>query len=44
MARDEGDFLGEQFMQWFWYQIEEVVLMATLVRGWPIGPGASQPA
>lgn len=33
VARDEGDFLGEQFMQWFLQeQIEEVALMATLVR------------
>jgi bacterioferritin B len=32
-ARDEGDFLGEQFMQWFLQeQIEEVALMTTLVR------------
>jgi ferritin len=33
VARDEGDFLGEQFMQWFLQeQIEEVALMTTLVR------------
>jgi bacterioferritin B len=33
VARDESDFLGEQFMQWFLQeQIEEVALMATLVR------------
>jgi ferritin len=33
VARDEGDFLGEQFMQWFLKeQIEEVGLMRTLVR------------
>ena len=32
-ARDESDFLGEQFMQWFLAeQIEEVALMTTLVR------------
>lgn len=33
VARDEGDYLGEQFMQWFLKeQIEEVSSMATLVR------------
>jgi bacterioferritin B len=33
VARDEGDFLGEQFVQWFLReQIEEVALMTTLVR------------
>ena len=33
VARDEGDYLGEQFMQWFLQeQIEEVSLMTTLVR------------
>ncbi|MCT7661555.1 ferritin [Mycobacterium deserti] len=33
VARDEGDHLGEQFMQWFLKeQIEEVALMTTLVR------------
>ncbi|MDT5114399.1 MAG: bacterioferritin [Mycobacterium sp.] len=33
VARDESDFLGEQFMQWFLQQqIEEVALMRTLVR------------
>jgi bacterioferritin B len=33
VARDESDFLGEQFMQWFLQeQIEEVALMGTLVR------------
>lgn len=33
VARDESDFLGEQFMQWFLQeQIEEVALMASLVR------------
>jgi ferritin len=32
-ARDEGDYLGEQFMQWFLSeQVEEVALMTTLVR------------
>ncbi|WP_460354910.1 ferritin [Mycobacterium sp. ZZG] len=32
-ARDEGDYLGEQFMQWFLKeQVEEVSLMTTLVR------------
>ncbi|MBS1692683.1 MAG: ferritin [Actinobacteria bacterium] len=32
-ARDEGDYLGEQFMQWFLKeQVEEVALMTTLVR------------
>jgi ferritin len=32
-ARDEGDYLGEQFMQWFLQeQIEEVALMTTLLR------------
>ena len=33
VARDEGDYLGEQFMQWFLgEQVEEVSLMTTLVR------------
>jgi bacterioferritin B len=33
VARDEGDYLGEQFMQWFLQeQIEEVALMTTLSR------------
>jgi ferritin len=33
VARDEGDYLGEQFMQWFLKeQVEEVSLMTTLVR------------
>jgi ferritin len=33
VARDERDYLGEQFMQWFLQeQIEEVALMTTLVR------------
>jgi bacterioferritin B len=33
VARDEGDYLGEQFIQWFLQeQIEEVALMTTLVR------------
>jgi ferritin len=33
VARDEGDYLGEQFMQWFLQeQIEEVALMTTLLR------------
>ncbi|MFV0493782.1 ferritin [Mycobacterium sp.] len=33
VARDEGDYLGEQFVQWFLKeQVEEVALMATLVR------------
>lgn len=33
VARDEGDYLGEQFMQWFLAeQIEEVALMSSLVR------------
>jgi ferritin len=33
VARDEGDHLGEQFMQWFLQeQIEEVALMTTLLR------------
>ncbi|MGE2837254.1 ferritin [Mycobacterium sp. SMC-4] len=32
-ARDEGDYLGEQFVQWFLKeQVEEVALMTTLVR------------
>ncbi|MEE2030731.1 ferritin [Rhodococcus chondri] len=32
-ARDEGDFLGEQFVQWFLQeQVEEVATMHTLVR------------
>jgi bacterioferritin B len=33
VARDEGDYLGEQFMQWFLKeQVEEMALMTTLVR------------
>src|SRR3954447_10766775 len=33
VARDEGDYLGEQFMQWFLKeQVEEVALMSTLLR------------
>jgi ferritin len=33
VARDEGDFLGEQFMQWFLQeQVEETAVMSTLVR------------
>lgn len=33
VARDEGDYLGEQFMQWFLKeQIEEMALMTTLLR------------
>ena len=33
VARDEGDYLGEQFMQWFLKeQVEEVAQMSTLVR------------
>ena len=32
-ARDEGDYLGEQFMQWFFKeQVEEVALATTLIR------------
>ncbi|WP_137145007.1 ferritin [Mycolicibacterium sp. CR10] len=32
-ARDEGDYLGEQFVQWFLReQVEEVAMMTTLVR------------
>lgn len=32
-ARDENDYLGEQFMQWFLKeQVEEVALMTTLLR------------
>lgn len=32
-ARDEGDYVGEQFVQWFLKeQVEEVALMTTLVR------------
>lgn len=32
-ARDEGDYLGEQFLQWLLKeQIEEVAQMTTLVR------------
>ena len=32
-AREEGDYLGEQFMQWFLKeQVEEVATMTTLVR------------
>jgi bacterioferritin B len=33
VARDEGDHLGEQFMQWFLKeQVEEMALMTSLVR------------
>jgi bacterioferritin B len=33
VARDEGDYLGEQFMHWFLQeQIEEVALITTLLR------------
>src|ERR1700727_330543 len=33
VARDEGDYLGEQFMQWFLKeQVEEIALMTSLVR------------
>jgi ferritin len=33
VARDEGDYLGEQFMQWFLKeQVEEMATMTTLVR------------
>jgi len=33
VARDEGDYLGEQFMQWFLKeQVEEMSLMTSLVR------------
>lgn len=33
VARDEGDYLGEQFMQWFLReQVEEVALMTRLLR------------
>jgi bacterioferritin B len=33
VARDEDDYLGEQFMQWFLKeQVEEMALMTTLVR------------
>ena len=33
MARENGDFAGEQFMQWFIKeQIEEVAKMSTLLR------------
>jgi bacterioferritin B len=33
VARDEGDYLGEQFMQWFLKeQVEEMALMTTLLR------------
>jgi ferritin len=32
-ARDEGDYIGEQFMQWFLKeQVEEVASMSTLLR------------
>ena len=32
-ARDEGDYLGEQFMQWFLKeQVEEMALMTSLMR------------
>ena len=33
VARDEGDYLGEQFVQWFLKeQVEEMALMTSLVR------------
>jgi bacterioferritin B len=33
VAREENDYRGEQFIQWFLnQQIEEVALMTTLVR------------
>jgi len=33
VAREEGDYLGEQFMQWFLKeQVEEVAVVSTLVR------------
>jgi ferritin len=33
VARDEGDYLGEQFIQWFLKeQVEEMALMISLVR------------
>src|SRR6476646_9570750 len=33
VAREEGDYLGEQFMQWFLKeQVEEVATITTLVR------------
>jgi bacterioferritin B len=33
VARDEGDYLGEQFMQWFLKeQVEEMALMTSLAR------------
>jgi ferritin len=33
VAREEGDYLGEQFMQWFLKeQVEEVALATTLIR------------
>ena len=33
VARDEGDYLGEQFIQWFLKeQVEEMALMTSLVR------------
>jgi ferritin len=33
VARDEGDYLGEQFMQWFLKeQVEEMAVMTSLVR------------
>jgi ferritin len=33
VAREEADYLGEQFIQWFLKeQVEEVALMTTLVR------------
>jgi bacterioferritin B len=33
VARDEGDYLGEQFMQWFLKeQVEEMALITSLVR------------
>jgi bacterioferritin B len=33
VAREENDYLGEQFIQWFLnQQIDEVALMTTLVR------------
>ena len=41
-ARDEGDYLGEQFMQWYLKeQVEEVASMTTLLRH--RAPGRRQP-
>ena len=46
VARDEGDYLGEQFVQWFLKeQVEEMALMTSLGagrrsrRGQPVRPG-----